>query len=125
MSKILRNSFDELNSSPRLERRSLDEVRSNPHYVRKPNREQRRKLEASFLKFGENAPILVDRHSFILAGHARYEALKAMGRTHVWVLVLDHLSDVKARARELGARRRNRMLEKPRFPAQSRVSRDA
>jgi DNA modification methylase len=98
MRKILRNSFDELNSSPRLERRPLTEVKPNPHNVRKPNREQRRKLEASFLRFGENAPILVDRHSFILAGHARYEALKAMGRTHVWVLVLDHLSDVKARA---------------------------
>jgi ParB-like nuclease domain len=96
MRKILRNS--ELNSSPRLERRPLNEVKPNPHYVRKPNREQRRKLEASFLKFGENAPILVDRHSFILAGHARYEALKAMGRTHVWGLVLDHLADAKARA---------------------------
>jgi DNA modification methylase len=98
MRKLLRNSLDELSSSPRLERRAVDEVKPHPHHARKPNREQRRKLEASFRKFGENAPILVDRYSFILAGHARFEALKAMGRTHVWVLVLDHLSDAKARA---------------------------
>jgi DNA modification methylase len=98
MRKILRNSLDELSSAPRLERRSVDEVKPHPRHARKPNREQRRKLEASFIKFGENAPILVDRHGFILAGHARFEALKAMGRTHVWVLVLEHLSEAKARA---------------------------
>src|SRR4051812_26995359 len=98
MSRLLRNSVDEVTSSPRLERRAIEEVKPHPHHTRKPNQEQRRKLEASFRKFGENAPILVDRHDFVLAGHARLEALKAMGRTHIWVLVLDHLSDAKARA---------------------------
>ena len=62
---------------------SIDEIKSHPRHARKPNREQRRKLETSLRKFGENAPILVDRHSFILAGHARYEALKALGRMFV------------------------------------------
>jgi hypothetical protein len=98
MRKLLRNSVGEVTSSPRFERRAIEDVKPHPHHTRKPNREQRRKLEASFRKFGENAPILVDRHDFVLAGHARLEALKAMGRTHVWVLVLDHLSDAKARA---------------------------
>src|SRR3984957_2960878 len=98
MRKLLRNSLDELSSSPRLERRPIEEVKPHPHHTRKPNREQRRKLEASFRKFGENAPILVDRQGYILAGHVRFETLRAMGRTHVWVLVLDHLSDAKSRA---------------------------
>jgi ParB-like chromosome segregation protein Spo0J len=80
-----------------LERRPVDEVKPHPNHTRKPNREQRRKLEASFHKFGENAPILVNRQGFIVAGHFRFETLKALGRTHVWVLVLDHLSEAQAR----------------------------
>src|ERR1700733_15765589 len=88
MRKILGNSQIELSSKPRLERRPVDEIKPHPRHARKPNREQRRKLETSLRKFGENAPILVDRHGFILAGHARYEPLKALGRTHVWVLII-------------------------------------
>ena len=97
MRKMLSNSQIELSSKPRLERRPVDEVKPHPHHSRKPNRQQRRKLEASLRKFGENAPIMVDRQGFILGGHARFEALRALGRTHVWVLVLDHLNEAQAR----------------------------
>jgi DNA modification methylase len=97
MSKILGNSAVQLGSAPRLERRPVDEVKPHPHHARKPNRQQRRKLEASFRKFGENAPIMVDRQGFIVGGHSRFEALKALGRTHVWVLILDHLNEAQAR----------------------------
>jgi DNA modification methylase len=97
MSEIIGNSAVQLGATPRLERRPIDEVKPHPHHARKPNRQQRRKLEASFRKFGENAPILVDRQGFIVGGHSRFEALKALGRTHVWVLVLDHLNEAQAR----------------------------
>jgi DNA modification methylase len=97
MSEIIGNSAVQLGSAPRLERRPVDEVKPHPHHARKPNRQQRRKLEVSFRKFGENAPILVDRQGFIVGGHSRFEALKALGRTHVWVLVLDHLNEAQAR----------------------------
>jgi DNA modification methylase len=97
MKEVTSNSAVQLGQAPRLERRPIDEVKPHPHHSRKPNRQQRRKLEASLRKFGENAPIMVDRQGFILAGHARFEALKALGRTHVWVLVLDHLNEAQAR----------------------------
>jgi DNA modification methylase len=97
MSEILSNSAVQLGSAPRLERRPIDEIKPHPHHARKPSRQQRRKLEASFRKFGENAPIMVDRQGFIVGGHSRFEALKALGRTHIWVLVLDHLNEAQAR----------------------------
>jgi DNA modification methylase len=84
--------------SRRLEHVAIDQIRPNPHYVRKPNRAQRRKLKASYRRFGENAPVLVDKNLVVLAGTQRLEALKELGCTHVWVLILDHLSDMQARA---------------------------
>jgi ParB-like chromosome segregation protein Spo0J len=74
MREILSNSAVQVGSAPRLERRPIDEIKPHPHHARKPSREQRRKLEASFRKFGENAPIMVDRQGFIVAGHSRFEA---------------------------------------------------
>jgi ParB-like chromosome segregation protein Spo0J len=96
MSDILSRS-PEGGPVPRLERWQVDQVKPHPNHVRKPSQQQRRKLEASFRRFGENAPIMVDRHGFILGGHARFEALKSMGRTDVLVLVLDHLTEAQAR----------------------------
>jgi DNA modification methylase len=84
--------------SRRLEYVAIDQIKPNPHYARKPNRAQRRKLKASYRRFGENAPVLVDKNLVVLAGTQRLVALKDLGYTHVWVLVLDHLSDTEARA---------------------------
>jgi ParB-like chromosome segregation protein Spo0J len=83
--------------SRRFELVPIDEIKPNSHYVRKPGRGQRSKLKASYRKFGENSPLLVDRNLVILAGVQRWEALKELGRSHVWVVVLDHLSDAQAR----------------------------
>jgi DNA modification methylase len=84
--------------SRRLEYVAIDQIKPNPHYVRKPNRAQRRKLKASYRRFGENAPVLVDKNFVVLAGTQRLEALKELGHIHVWVLVLDHLNSAQARA---------------------------
>jgi DNA modification methylase len=97
MSKKPNNFPVQLGQRPRLELRPIEQVKPNPHHTRQPNRQQQRKLEASFRKFGENAPIMVDRQGFIVGGHSRFEALKALGRTEFWVLVLDHLNEAKAR----------------------------
>jgi hypothetical protein len=89
----------------RFEYVAIDDIKPNPHYVREPNRAQRRKLKASYRKFGENAPPLVDKNLRIVAGAQRLAALKDLGRTHVWVLVLDHLTDAQARAYALSDNR--------------------
>jgi DNA modification methylase len=84
--------------SRKLEYIAIDQIKPNPYYVRKANRALRRKLKASYRRFGENAPLLLDKNLAMLAGTQRLEALRELGNTHAWVMVLDHLSDAQARA---------------------------
>lgn len=77
---------------------AIEDIKANPYYVRKPSRSLRRKLKASYRKFGENAPVLLDRNLRVLAGTQRLLALKELGRTHVWAYVLEHLNEAEARA---------------------------
>jgi ParB-like chromosome segregation protein Spo0J len=55
--------------------------------------EQVAQIAASILEFGFNAPILVDSHDGIIAGHGRLLAAQKLGMAEVPVVVLDHLSE--------------------------------
>jgi hypothetical protein len=65
---------------------------------RKHSREQVRAIARSIEAFGFNAPILVDKHKQIIAGHGRYEAAKLLGSSAVPVISLEHLTTAQARA---------------------------
>jgi len=60
--------------------------------------EQITQIAASILKFGFTAPILVDQHDGILAGHGRLKAAVKLGMAEVPVIPLDHLSEAERRA---------------------------
>lgn len=56
------------------------------------------KIADSITRFGFNAPILVDGRQGIVAGHGRLAAARHLGLEEVPVIVLDHLSELEARA---------------------------
>ncbi len=60
--------------------------------------EQVAQIAASIVEFGFNAPILVDGHAGIVAGHGRLLAARKLGLPEVPVVVLDHLTDTQRRA---------------------------
>lgn len=66
--------------------------------VRTHTKKQIRKLAKSLRDFGWTAPIVVDEHDNILAGHARHEAALLNGWTQVPVLVLRDLTETQKRA---------------------------
>jgi DNA modification methylase len=55
-------------------------------------------IAGSIAAFGFNAPILVDSHSGVIAGHGRLLAARQLGLEQVPVIVLDHLSEIQKRA---------------------------
>ena len=55
-------------------------------------------IAGSIAAFGFNAPILVDSHAGVIAGHGRLLASRQLGLQEVPVIVLDHLSEIQRRA---------------------------
>jgi DNA modification methylase len=55
-------------------------------------------IAGSIAAFGFNAPILVDSHAGVIAGHGRLLAARQLGLEQVPVIVLDHLSEIQKRA---------------------------
>jgi len=58
---------------------------------------QVREIVDSMKKFGLTTPILIDRNLVVVAGHARLEALKLLGRERVHVISLEHLTEAQVR----------------------------
>jgi DNA modification methylase len=86
--------------SPRrqLEFLAITDLTPDPRNSRKHDRAQIRDLARCMEAFGFNAPILIDKHRRIIAGHARWEAAKLLGLTQVPVIRLEHLTEIEARA---------------------------
>ncbi len=76
----------------------LASLKPYEHNARTHSPEQIEKIQASILRFGFNAPILVDKDGGIVAGHGRLAAAKALDLPEVPVVVLDHLSAEERRA---------------------------
>jgi DNA modification methylase len=70
----------------------------HPRNPRKHSRQQIRAIARSIEAFGFNAPVLIDRNKQIVAGHGRCEAAKLLGLEQIPVVVLEHLSEAKAKA---------------------------
>ena len=75
-----------------IERVPIHSIRANPRHTRKCEAVQVKRTKRSILTFGYNVPILVDRYGQIIAGHVRWEALKALGYTEVCIIRLEHLT---------------------------------
>ncbi len=67
--------------------------------VHSPN--QIREIAHSMKRFGVTMPILIDRNRVVVAGHARLEALKLLGRKRVHIIRLEHLTEAQVRAYRL------------------------
>jgi len=78
--------------------RTVSELRPDPLNPRKHNSAQLRALARCIRRFGFNAPILVDKHNKIIAGHGRLEGAKLAGLVHVPVIALDDLTETQAKA---------------------------
>jgi DNA modification methylase len=80
---------------------AISELLPAPDNPRKHDRAQVGIIAKSIKAFGFNAPLLIDKYRKIIAGHARYEAAKLLGLTHVPVVFLDHLTEAQAKAYRL------------------------
>jgi ParB/RepB/Spo0J family partition protein len=77
---------------------AITDLKPDPHNPRKHDRAQIRAIARSIEAFGFNAPILIDKHKQIIAGHGRLEAAKLNGCTYAPVICLEHLTEAQARA---------------------------
>lgn len=76
----------------------IDKPKPYKNNARKHPPEQIEKLTASIQEFGQIVPIIVHKNYEIMAGHARLEAAKKAGLTHVAVICADHLTEAQKRA---------------------------
>ena len=82
----------------RLQSVPITSLKAYGRKARLHTRDQIQKLAESIRTFGFSVPILVDDDERILAGHARLEAARLVGMTHVPVVVLSHLNPAQKRA---------------------------
>jgi DNA modification methylase len=78
--------------------RPLSELGADPDNARRHPPAQLRALARAIETFGVVAPILVDAKLSILAGHARIEACRLLGRDTVPTIMIEHLDPARARA---------------------------
>jgi DNA modification methylase len=81
-----------------IEFKDVGALKGHPKNIRTHPAKQIRRLEQSIQQFGFTNPLLVDESNVILAGHARWQAAKALGLKSVPVIVLRGLSEAKKRA---------------------------
>ena len=66
--------------------------------ARTHSEEQIAQIAASIREFGWGAPILVDGHNNVIAGHGRLLAARKLGMTEVPVVPMAHLTDIQRKA---------------------------
>jgi ParB-like chromosome segregation protein Spo0J len=76
----------------------IDQIRPNPRNARTHSKKQIRQIAASIRAVGFAAPVLVDEHNVLIAGHGRLEAAKSLGMSSIPAIVISGLSDAKKRA---------------------------
>jgi len=77
---------------------SIDQVRPHPRNARTHSKKQIRQIAASIRAVGFAAPVLVDEHNVLIAGHGRLEAAKSLEMSSIPAIVITGLSDAKKRA---------------------------
>ncbi|MGH6949982.1 MAG: ParB/Srx family N-terminal domain-containing protein, partial [Vitreimonas sp.] len=81
-----------------LEEIPLARLKPHARNARTHGRKQLRMIANSIEKFGFLAPVLIDADNVILAGHARVEAAKLIGRKSVPCRRISHLNEEDKRA---------------------------
>jgi len=76
----------------------IDQIRPNPQNARTHSRKQIERIAKSIRSLGYAAPILIDEHRMLIAGHGRLEAAKSLGMNSLPAIVIGGLSDAKKRA---------------------------
>lgn len=76
----------------------LAEVKPNPRNAKKHPDGQISLLMENYAKFGFQHPLILDGDNNLIAGHARFEAARRLGLTHVPVIRVLGLSDKEKRA---------------------------
>ncbi len=88
-----------------LEDAAIADLTAAARMTRRHPERQIVKLAASIERFGFVAPVLIDAEGGIIAGHARIEAARRLGMTHVPALRIEHLSAAEIRAYRIAGNR--------------------
>lgn len=89
---------NDLTPELKLMRVPIGALKSAPRQVRRGEKTQAAKLDASIAKFGQAQPVLVDVNNVIVHGHGVYEALRRAGAEDVSVICISHLSNAELRS---------------------------
>jgi DNA modification methylase len=81
-----------------INERKIVDLAPSPNNPRVHSPRQIQQIARSIATFGFNAPVLIDRHDRLIAGHGRVEAAKSLGLDTVPTIRLDHLSAAEAKA---------------------------
>lgn len=92
-----RNS-DPTPSTLQIHQRLIASLTPDPKNPRTHSSRQIKQLARAIEKFGFTAPVLIDAHGNVLAGHGRLLAAIDLGMTSVPTIELSHLSPAQARA---------------------------
>ena len=76
---------------------ALAQIKPHPHNARTHSNKQIRQIADSIRAVGFAAPVLIDEHDVLLAGHGRLEAAKLLGLKTIPAIVVDGLSEAKKR----------------------------
>ena len=76
----------------------IGQIRPNTNNSRTHSKKQIRQIADSIQKLGFGAPVLVDEHHVLIAGHGRLEAARLLGTTSIPAIILGGLSEAKKRA---------------------------
>ena len=87
----------------------LAQLHPHPRNARTHPPKQVAQLATSIRRFGFNVPILIDANGQIICGHARVDAAKDLGFSHVPAIRIEHLNDEEVRAYVIAD---NRLAEK-------------
>jgi ParB-like chromosome segregation protein Spo0J len=66
-------------------------VKSNPRNARTHSAKQIRQIAASIRELGFAAPVLIDEHNVLIAGHGRWQASILLGMTSIPAIRIDGL----------------------------------
>jgi ParB-like chromosome segregation protein Spo0J len=78
--------------------RKIVDLAPSPNNPRVHSPRQIQQIARSIAVFGFNAPVLIDRHDRLIAGHGHVEAAKSLGLDTLPTIRLDHLSAAEAKA---------------------------
>src|SRR5574343_1215104 len=76
---------------------SISDLKPYPQNNKIHTEDQIKKIAKSIDEFGFLQPLVIDKNNTIVVGHARFEALKFLGRDEVEVVKIEGLSEKKIR----------------------------